>query len=233
MLRDPSTKYRPFALVDLPDRRWPSQTITRAPRWLSTDMRDGNQALVNPMDADRKRRFFDLLVRIGLKEIEVGFPSASATEFGFVRGLVDQDLIPADVMPQVLTQSRADLIEQTFDSLEGARTATVHLYNAISPSWRRIVFQTDRSGIKEIAVSGMTMLREQALRRPHTDWHFEYSPETFSTAELDFSLEVCEAVIGVIEPTPENPLILNLPATVEAAMPNVFADQIEWRLCCT
>jgi 2-isopropylmalate synthase len=228
MLRDPSTKYRPFALVDLPDRRWPSQTITRAPRWLSTDMRDGNQALVNPMDADRKRRFFDLLVRIGLKEIEVGFPSASATEFGFVRGLVDQDLIPADVMPQVLTQSRADLIEQTFDSLEGARTATVHLYNAISPSWRRIVFQTDRSGIKEIAVSGMTMLREQALRRPHTDWHFEYSPETFSTAELDFSLEVCEAVIGVIEPTPENPLILNLPATVEAAMPNVFADQIEW-----
>lgn len=202
--------------------------MTRAPRWLSTDMRDGNQALVNPMDVGRKQRFFDLLVRIGLKEIEIGFPSASATEFGFVRGLVDRNLIPADLMPQVLTQSRADLIERTFDSLDGARAATVHLYNAISPSWRRIVFQMDRAGIKEIAVSGMTMLREQALRRPGTDWRFEYSPETFSTAELDFSLEVCEAVIDVIEPTPDKPLILNLPATVEAAMPNVFADQIEW-----
>jgi len=228
LLRDPSIKYRPFPQIDLPDRQWPSKTITRAPRWLSTDMRDGNQALIDPMNAEKKQRFFDLLVKIGLKEIEVGFPSAGATEFDFIRSLIENDRIPEDVTIQVLTQSRRDLIERSFESLEGARTAIVHLYNAVSPAWRRIVFGMDRPQIKAIAVEGVSILREQAEKRPGTDWRFEYSPETFSTAELDFSLDVCEAVMDVLQPTPEKPLILNLPATVEAATPNIYADQIEW-----
>jgi len=228
MLTDPATKYRPFRPIDLPDRRWPSRTITNAPRWLSTDMRDGNQALIDPMDADKKHRFFDLLVRIGVKEIEVGFPSAGATEFDFIRSLVDDGRIPDDVTVQVLTQSRADLIATSFDALAGARTAIVHLYNAVSPAWRRIVFQMSRDEVRQIAVDGAKLLRDQAAARPDTDWRFEYSPETFSTAELDFSLEVCEAVMEVLRPTPAKPLILNLPATVEAATPNVYADQIEW-----
>jgi len=228
MLRDPSVKYRPFPTVDLPDRQWPSRTITQAPRWLSTDMRDGNQALIDPMNAEKKQRFFDLLVKIGIKEIEVGFPSAGATEFDFIRGLVDRGAIPDDVMPQVLTQARADLIQTTFDSLDGAKQAVVHVYNAVSPAWRRIVFSMDRPEIKGIAVHAAKLLRDQAARRPATDWRFEYSPETFSTAELDFSLEVCEAVMDILLPTPDKPLILNLPATVECAGPNVYADQIEW-----
>ena len=228
MLRDPSTKYRPFPAVNLSDRRWPGRTIDRAPRWLSTDMRDGNQALIDPMNSEKKQRFFDLLVRIGVKEIEVGFPSAGATEFDFIRSLITSGSVPDDVTVQVLTQARDDLIARSFESLAGARAAVVHLYNAISPSWRRIVFGMDRTEIKQIAVSGMTRMREEAERRPDTDWRFEYSPETFSTAELDFSLEVCEAVIDVVEPTPDRPLILNLPATVEAATPNIYADQVEW-----
>ncbi len=228
MLRDPSVKYRPFPPVDLPDRRWPSATITRPPRWLSTDMRDGNQALIDPMDAEKKTRFFELLVRIGLKEIEVGFPSAGATEFDFIAGLVRSGVIPDDVTVQVLTQSRRDLIETSFASLDGARTAIVHLYNAVSPAWRRIVFGMSRDEVKAIAVDGAKVLRDQAAARPDTDWRFEYSPETFSTAELEFSLEVCEAVMDVLRPTPAAPLILNLPATVECATPNVYADQIEW-----
>jgi len=228
MLRDPSVKYRPFPPVDLPDRRWPGRTITRAPRWLSTDMRDGNQALADPMDREKKHRFFDLLVRIGAKEIEIGFPSAGATEFDFISGLVRSGRIPDDVTVQVLTQSRRDLIEKSFQSLEGARTAIVHLYNAVSPAWRRIVFGLDRAGVKAIAVEGAAILRDEAAKRPETDWRFEYSPETFSTAELDFSLEVCEAVMDVLRPTPDRPLILNLPATVEAATPNIYADQVEW-----
>ena len=228
MLRDPSIKYRPFPSVDLPDRRWPSRTITRAPRWLSTDLRDGNQALVDPMDADRKNRLFDLLVRVGLKEIEIGFPSAGATEFEFIGGLVRSGRVPDDVVLQVLTPARADLIATTFDSLEGARAAIVHLYNAVSPAWRRIVFGMERHEVKVIAVEGARRLRDEAARRPGTDWRFQYSPETFSTAELDFSVEVCEAVMDVLRPTPERPLILNLPATVEASTPNVHADQIEW-----
>ncbi|SEM41351.1 2-isopropylmalate synthase [Sphingomonas gellani] len=228
MLRDPSTKYRPFPTVDLPDRRWPSRTITRAPRWLSTDLRDGNQALIDPMDAEKKGRLFDLLVRVGLKEIEVGFPSAGATEFDFISGLVRNGRIPDDVTIQVLTQSRRDLIETSFASLEGARTAIVHLYNAVSPAWRRIVFGMTRDEVKAIATDGARMLRDEAAKRPGTDWQFEYSPETFSTAELDFSVEVCAAVMDVLRPTPDKPLILNLPATVEAATPNVYADQIEW-----
>ncbi|MDB5440444.1 MAG: 2-isopropylmalate synthase [Caulobacteraceae bacterium] len=228
MLRDPSVKYRAFTPINLPDRRWPSATITKAPRWLSTDLRDGNQALIDPMDGEKKKRFFDLLVRLGLKEIEVGFPSAGQTEFDFISGLVKSGAIPDDVTIQVLTQSRRDLIEKSFESLRGARTAIVHLYNAISPAWREVVFGLDRAGIKDIAVKGVTILREQAAKQPDTDWRFEYSPETFSTAELDYSLEVCEAVLDVLEPTPEKPVILNLPATVEAATPNIYADQIEW-----
>lgn len=228
MLRDPSTKYRPFPQVDLPDRQWPSKTITRAPRWLSTDMRDGNQALIDPMDAEKKTRFFDLLVKVGIKEIEVGFPSAGATEFDFISSLVRNGRVPDDVTVQVLTQSRRDLIEKSFQSLEGAPTAIVHLYNAVSPAWRRIVFGMSRDEVREIAITGAKILRDEAGKRPGTDWRFEYSPETFSTAELDFSVEVCAAVMDVLRPTPEKPLILNLPATVEAASPNVYADQIEW-----
>lgn len=230
MLRDPSIKYAPFSHIDLPNRTWPSRTITRAPRWLSTDLRDGNQALVDPMDMEKKRRFLDMLLKIGLKEIEVGFPSASQTEFDFVRQLVEGDLIPDDVHIQVLTQARRDLIERTFESLRGAPRAIVHLYNAISPAWRRIVFGLDRAGIKDIAVKGVTILREQAEKHPETRWTYEYSPETFSTAEPDFALEVCEAVLDVLQPTPDHPVILNLPATVEAAGPHIYADQIE-RFC--
>ncbi|WP_136162004.1 2-isopropylmalate synthase [Sphingomonas flavalba] len=228
MIADPSTKYRAFPQVPIADRQWPSRTITRAPRWLSTDMRDGNQALIDPMDSEKKQRFFDLLVRVGVKEIEVGFPSAGATEFDYISGLVRSGRIPDDVTVQVLTQSRRDLIEKSFESLEGARRAIVHLYNAVSPAWRRIVFQMDRAEVRQIAVDGAKILRDEAAKRPDTDWHFEYSPETFSTAELDFSVEVCAAVMDVLRPTPDHPLILNLPATVEAATPNIYADQIEW-----
>jgi len=228
LLSNPSTKYRAFPQVDLPDRQWPSRTITKAPRWLSTDMRDGNQALIDPMNEEKKSRFFDLLVKVGLKEIEVGFPSAGATEFDFISGLVRNDRVPEDVTIQVLTQSRRDLIEKSFESLTGARTAIVHLYNAVSPAWRRIVFDMSRDQIRDIAIDGAKILRDEAAKQPNTDWRFEYSPETFSTAELDFSLEVCVAVMDILRPTPEKPLILNLPATVEAATPNIYADQIEW-----
>ena len=228
MLRDPSTKYRPFPIIDMPDRQWPSKTITRAPRWLSTDMRDGNQALIDPMDAEKKTRFFDLLVKVGLKEIEGGFPSAGQTEFDFIAGLIADDRVPEDVLVQVLTQSRRDLIESSFRSLDGAHAAIVHLYNAVSPAWRRIVFGMSREEVKSIAVEGAKVLRDEAAKRPNTEWHFEYSPETFSTAEVDFSIEVCAAVMDVLRPTAERPLILNLPATVECATPNIYADQIEY-----
>jgi 2-isopropylmalate synthase len=228
MLTDPSQKYRPFPQVDLPNRQWPSAVITSPPRWLSTDMRDGNQSLIDPMNAEKKRRFFDLLIKVGVKEIEVGFPSAGATEFDFISGLVRDGAIPDDVFPQVLTQAREDLIATTFESLRGAKQAIVHVYNAVSPAWRNIVFQMDRPQIKEIAINAAKLLRDNAAKQPNTDWHFEYSPETFSTAELDFSLECCEAVMEILQPTPERSLILNLPATVEAATPNIYADQIEW-----
>ena len=228
MLSDPSRKYRPFPQVPLQDRQWPSRTITSPPRWLSTDLRDGNQSIIDPMDAVKKNRFFDLLVEVGVKEIEVGFPSAGQTEFDFISGLVRSDRIPDDVMVQVLTQSREDLIRTSFESLEGARAAIVHLYNAVSPAWREIVFRMSKEEVRQIAVAGAKVLRDEAGKRPDTDWHFEYSPETFSTAELDFSIEVCEAVMEVLQPTPEHPIILNLPATVEAATPNIYADQIEY-----
>lgn len=228
MLRDPSQKYRAFPQINLPDRQWPGRTITRAPRWLSTDMRDGNQALVDPMDAEKKTRFFDLLLKIGVKEIEVGFPSAGTTEFDFISGLVTSGRIPGDVLVQVLTQSREDLIRTSFESLRGARAAIVHLYNAVSPMWRRIVFQMDKPEIRDIAITGAKILRDEAAKQPDTEWHFEYSPEAFSTTELDFSLECCAAVMDVLKPTPDRPIIFNLPATVEAATPNIYADQIEY-----
>jgi len=185
MLRDPSTKYRPFPQIDLPDRQWPSKTIVTPPRWLSTDLRDGNQALIDPMDAEKKTRFFDLLCKVGLKEIEVGFPSAGATEFDFISGLVKTGRIPDDVSIQVLTQSRRDLIETSFASLVGAKTAIVHLYNAVSPAWRKIVFGMDRAQVKQIAIDGAKVLRDEAAKQPNVRWQFEYSPKTFSTAELD------------------------------------------------
>jgi 2-isopropylmalate synthase len=228
MLSDPSRKYRAFPQVNLPDRQWPSRTIDKAPRWLSTDLRDGNQALIDPMGAEKKQRFFDLLIKVGVKEIEVGFPSAGATEFNFISGLVQSGRIPEDVTVQVLTQSRKDLIDTSFESLRGARAAIVHLYNAVSPAWRQIVFNMTMPQVKQIAIDGAKLLRDNAAAQPNTDWHFEYSPETFSTAELDFSLEVCSAVMDILKPTPEKPLILNLPATVEAATPNIYADQIEY-----
>jgi 2-isopropylmalate synthase len=228
MLRDPSTKYRPFPQIALPDRQWPSRIIDTAPRWLSTDLRDGNQALIDPMDAEKKTRLFDLIVKVGIKEIEVGFPAAGATEFDFISGLVQSGRVPDDTLIQVLTQSRRDLIERSFESLRGAPRAIVHLYNAVSPAWRKIVFGMTREEVKKIAIDGAMILRDQAAAQPDTDWYFEYSPETFSTAELDFSLEVCEAVMDVLRPTPDHKLILNLPATVECATPNVYADQIEW-----
>ncbi|GGD66337.1 2-isopropylmalate synthase [Croceicoccus mobilis] len=228
MLQNPSVKYRPFPTVPITDRQWPGNTITKAPRWLSTDMRDGNQSLIDPMDAVKKNRFFDTLVSVGLKEIEVGFPAAGATEFDFIQGLVRGDRIPDDVMVQVLTQSREDLIRRSFESLEGAKQAIVHVYNAVSPAWRDIVFRMTKDEVREIAVKGAKVIRDEAAKRPDTDWHFEYSPETFSTAELDFSIQCCEAVMEILQPTPEKPIILNLPATVEAATPNIYADQIEY-----
>ncbi|OHD05817.1 2-isopropylmalate synthase [Sphingopyxis sp. RIFCSPHIGHO2_12_FULL_65_19] len=228
MLRDPSVKYSAFPQIPLGTREWPGRTITKAPIWLSTDMRDGNQALIDPMDAEKKARFFDLLVRIGLKEIEVGFPSAGATEFDFISGLVRDGRIPDDVTPQVLTQSRADLIRTSFDSLAGAKTAIVHVYNAVAPAWRKIVFGMDKADIKQIAIDGAKQLRDNAARLADTNWRFQYSPECFSTTEIDFSIEVCEAVMQVLQPTPDNPIILNLPATVEAATANIYADQIEY-----
>ena len=228
MLKNPSAKYRAFAPINLPDRQWPSRVIESPPRWLSTDLRDGNQSIIDPMDAVKKRRFFDLLVEIGVKEIEVGFPSAGATEFDFISGLVKSGAIPDDVTVQVLTQSREDLIRTSFESLTGAKRAIVHLYNAVSPAWRDIVFRMSKEEVVEIARKGAQVMREEAEKRPETEWHFQYSPETFSTAEIDFSIEVCAAVMEILEPTPEHPIILNLPATVEASTPNIYADQIEY-----
>ena len=228
MLSNPSRKYQAFPQIDLPNRQWPGNVITTPPRWLSTDLRDGNQSIIDPMDAVKKNRFFDLLVEIGVKEIEVGFPSAGATEFDFIQGLVRSGKVPGDVMLQVLTQSREDLIRTSFESLEGAGTAIVHLYNAVSPAWREIVFRMSKDEVREIAIHGAKVMRDEAAKRPDTDWNFQYSPETFSTAELDFSIEVCEAVMDVLQPSTDKPIILNLPATVEAATPNIYADQIEY-----
>jgi 2-isopropylmalate synthase len=224
----PATRYRPFAPVDLPDRRWPGRRLERAPRWCSVDLRDGNQALVEPMGPERKRRLFELLVRLGFREIEVGFPAASSDELAFVRELIEHGGIPDDVTIQVLTQAREDLIPATVEAVRGARRAIVHLYNSTSELQRRVVFGMDRRGVRELAVRGAARIRELAEKLPDTELRLEYSPESFSGTELDFALEVCEAVMEVWEPRPGAPIVLNLPATVEMAMPNVYADQIEW-----
>jgi 2-isopropylmalate synthase len=221
-------RYRPFQQIDLPDRQWPSRTIDKAPIWCSVDLRDGNQALVEPMGPDRKRRMFDLLVRMGFKEIEVGFPAASQTDFDFVRQLIEEGLIPADVTIQVLTQAREELIRRTYEALEGCRRAIVHVYNSTSTLQRRVVFGLDRPGIVEIAVNGARWVREGAERIRGTEIVYQYSPESFTGTELDFAVEISERVMGVWEPSPERRAILNLPATVEMATPNVYADQIEW-----
>jgi 2-isopropylmalate synthase len=228
MLRTPSNKYQSFQPIDLPDRTWPNQVIKMPPTWCSVDLRDGNQALIEPMDAARKRRMFDMLVKIGFKEIEVGFPAASQMDFDFVREIIDQNLIPADVTIQVLTQARPELIARTYESLKGARRAIMHVYNSTSVAQRRVVFRTDRAGIIDIAVRGATCVREHAERNPGTEWVFQYSPESFTGTELDFAVEICDAVNAVWEPTPARKSILNLPATVEMATPNIYADQIEW-----
>jgi 2-isopropylmalate synthase len=221
-------KYRPFPPVELPDRTWPGRVIERAPTWCSVDLRDGNQALVDPMGPTRKRRLYDELVRIGFQEIEVGFPSASQPEFDFVRELIENERIPEDVTIQVLTQAREELITRTFEAIRGARRAIVHLYNSTSTLQRRVVFGQDRAGIVDIAVRGARLVKELCATVPDTEVLFEYSPESFTGTELDFALEICHAVMDVFEPTPERKLILNLPSTVEMATPNVYADQMEW-----
>src|SRR5581483_7615795 len=214
MLRRPSDKYRPFAPLPIENRTWPSRITTEAPAWCSVDLRDGNQALIEPMDAARKLRMFEQLVRIGFKEIEIGFPAASQTDFNFVRQLIEQRLIPDDVTVQVLTQARGDLIERTFESLRGAPRAIVHLYNSTSTTQRRVVFRLDRAGIVDIAVRAARLVKECAAQQPGTRWTFQYSPESFTGTEPDFAVEICDAVTEVWQPTPTNKVILNLPSTV-------------------
>ncbi|WP_372460652.1 2-isopropylmalate synthase [Actinomycetospora endophytica] len=230
--RMPVHRYKPFAdvveKVSVPDRTWPDKIITKAPLWGAVDLRDGNQALIDPMSPARKRRMFDLLVRMGYKEIEVGFPAASQTDYDFVREIITQDAIPADVRIQVLTQARPELITRTFESLEGVHSAVVHLYNSTSILQRRVVFRSDRDGITKIATDAATLVRAEAEKRPGTNWRFQYSPESYTGTELSYAKEIVDAVGDVWEPTPEKPMIVNLPATVEMATPNVYADSIEW-----
>ena len=222
------TKYTPFPQIDLPERQWPSRTITHAPIWASVDLRDGNQALATPMTVDEKLELFELLIKIGFKEIEVGFPSASDTEFNFIRRLVDEKRIPADVTLQVLVQAREHLIRRTFESLEGVSKAIVHLYNSTSPVQRRVTFNKTKDEIKAIAVEGTRLVKSLVETIPGTQIRFQYSPESFSDTEVDYALEVCEAVMAEWAPSEDDKIILNLPATVEVATPNVHADQIEW-----
>jgi 2-isopropylmalate synthase len=225
----PFARYRPFPAIDLPDRTWPARRIEKAPTWCSVDLRDGNQALIDPMDTARKRRMFELLVSLGYREIEVGFPAASQPDFDFVRMLIEEDLVPDGVTIQVLTQSREPLIERTVQSLSGARSAILHLYNSTSELQRRVVFGLDRGGIRDIATSGAELCAKYVDELvPGTDVTFQYSPESFTGTELDFALDVCEAVHDVWEPVTANPVIFNLPATVEMSTPNVYADSIEW-----
>jgi 2-isopropylmalate synthase len=225
----PHWKYRPYPTVDLPGRMWPEAVLDHAPIWCSTDLRDGNQALVEPMDPPRKQAMFDLLLQLGIKEIEVGFPSASKSDFDFVRQLVENELIPEDTTIAVLTQARPELIERTFEAIEGAQRAIVHLYNSTSTTQRRVVFRLDKDGITGLAVSG-TLLCKELAAKTDTELIFQYSPESFHATELDYALEICEAVISAWEPTAEQKMIVNLPTTVEAFPPNVYADRIEWFL---
>jgi len=229
--RMPIHKYRPYheqLTVDLPDRTWPSKRITEAPRWCAVDLRDGNQALIDPMSPERKRIMFDLLVKMGYKEIEVGFPSASQTDFDFVRSLIEEDLIPDDVTIQVLTQARETLINRTYESIAGAKQAIVHLYNSTSVLQRDVVFRTDKQGIIDIALEGARLCREAEKTVPEVDVYYEYSPESYTGTELEFAVDICNQVVDVLGGTPERQVIINLPATVEMATPNVYADSIEW-----
>jgi 2-isopropylmalate synthase len=228
MLKNPATKYRPSQPIRLSQRTWPDQVLTQAPIWLSTDLRDGNQALIEPMDIERKLKMFRTLVKIGFKEIEVGFPSASQTEFDFVRRLIEENLIPEDVTIQVLTQAREHLIRRTFESLQGAPKAIVHLYNAVAPVMRKVVLNLDEDGIVDLATRHAQMFVELAAQQPQTQWTFQYSPEMFSGTELEFSKRVVDAVTAVWQPTPQHKCIINLPATVEHSTPNIFADMVEW-----
>jgi 2-isopropylmalate synthase len=230
MLANPAQKYRPFApfTKDFSERTWPSRRITQPPIWMSTDLRDGNQALIEPMSVERKVRFFEQLVKIGFKEIEVGFPSASQTDFDFVRKLIEEKRIPQDVVIIVLTQSREDLIARTVEAAAGARRAIVHLYNAVAPAFRKVVFNMSQDEIKNIATTGTSLVKAHVAKHPETQWGYEYSPEVFSTTEPEFALAVSNAVADVWQPTPANKMILNLPATIEATTPNLYADQIEW-----
>jgi len=221
-------KYRAFPPVSMPQRKWPDEQITKAPLWCSVDLRDGNQALIEPMTPAQKHKMFMLLVRVGFKEIEVGFPAASVTDFDFVRYLLDNDLIPPDVTIQVLTPAREDMIAKTFEALKGARRAIVHLYNSTSTVQRKHVFNLGRSGITDLAVNAARTIQSLANGQPQTEWVFEYSPESFTGTELDFAVEICDAVTGVWKPNETHPVIINLPATVEMSTPNIFADQVEW-----
>ena len=227
----PTHKYVPYheqIRVSVPDRTWPDAKITQAPRWCAVDLRDGNQALIDPMSPERKRIMFDLLVKMGYKEIEVGFPSASQTDFDFVRHLIDDDVIPDDVTIQVLTQAREHLIERTYESIRGAKRAIVHLYNSTSILQRDVVFRTDKQGIIDIALEGARLCRKFEATVPGTEVFYEYSPESYTGTELEFAVDVCNQVLEIFEPTPERKVIINLPATVEMATPNVYADSIEW-----
>ncbi len=224
----PFHRYRAYEPVRLRDRTWPDAVITQAPTWCSVDLRDGNQALIDPMTVAEKKRLFATLCEIGFKEIEIGFPAASQTDFDFTRALIEENLIPDDVTVQVLTQARPELIEETFRALKGARRAIVHLYNSTSELQRRVVFDLDRDGIKKIATDGAKLVRQHADAAPETEWVYQYSPESFTGTELDYAVEVCEAVMDIFEPTPQNKMIVNLPATVEMAGPHIYADQIEW-----
>ena len=225
---NPVNKYKAFEPIDLKNRQWPSKVIDKAPTWCSVDLRDGNQALIEPMGAERKDRMFALLCKLGFKEIEVGFPSASQTDFDFVRSLIEDKKIPSDVNIQVLTQSRNELIERTFESLKGTPKAIVHFYNSTSTLQRKVVFNQDKDGIKEIAINGALKIKELALANPDTDWSFEYSPESFTGTELDYAAEVCDAVVEILKEVSKHKIIINLPATVEMSTPNIYGDQIEW-----
>src|SRR5580658_6806149 len=231
MQKNPSQKYCPFPPVVLPDRQWPNRVLTRAPRWCSVDLRDGNQALAVPMNVSQKLEMFHALVKCGFKEIEVGFPSASNTEFAFNRRLIEEQRAPDDVWLQVLVQAREDLIERTFQSLVGAKKAIIHLYNSTSPAQRRVVFGMSKEQIVQMAVRGAELIKERLPRLKDTEVMLQYSPESFSATEVEFAKEISDAVIDVWQPTPERKMILNLPDTVEVAMPNVYADQIEWMGC--
>ena len=221
-------KYAPTVPVVLTDRTWPNTVIKKAPLWCSVDLRDGNQALIDPMDPERKRRMFDTLVKMGFKEIEVGFPSASQPDYDFVRQLIEEDLIPDDVIIQVLVQCRPELIERTYECIKGAPRAIMHFYNSTNPLQRKVVFGLEKEGVIDIAVNAAKLCRKLEETIPETKVRYEYSPESFTLTEPDFAIEICTAVMDVLEPTPENPLILNLPATVECYSPNVYGDIIEW-----